>query len=50
VYRLITHETKPCTLWDLENKYSIKQAYQLLEIIEVYDARRKIAMDKSKEK
>lgn len=47
VYELLTHETKPCTLWDLENVYSLQQAYKLLEVIRVYDARQQIAHDKA---
>ncbi len=47
IYELLTHETKPCTLWELENVYSLKQAYMMLEVIKVYDARKQIAYDKA---
>lgn len=50
VYELLTHETKPCTLWDLENVYSLQQAYMMLEVIRVYDARQQIAYDKAEAK
>lgn len=50
VYELLTHETKPCSLWELDNIYSLKQAYVMLEIIRVYDARQQIANDKAEAK
>ena len=50
VYELLTHETKPCTMWELDNIYSLKQAHKMLEVIRVYDARQQIAYDKAEAK
>jgi len=44
VMRLLMHESKLCTLWELEEKYTLDQFYDMLEMIDVQDALRDDSM------
>lgn len=48
VYRLVTHETQPCKLWELSSCITYTQMLDMLEICETYDAINKVAKDKAK--
>jgi hypothetical protein len=46
VYKVVTHETKQCQLWELDRYLTIKDLYKMAEICDVYDAARKMADDR----
>lgn len=46
VYRVVTHETKQCQLWELDSHITYVQLLNMLEICDTYDAISKVAQEK----
>lgn len=42
--RLLMHESKLCVLWELKEKYTLDDFYDMLEFIDVQDALRDDSM------
>lgn len=48
VYRVVTHELKLCSRWELDSHITYKQLLDMLEIIETHEAIKQIAIEKAK--